>query len=218
MSNKTSQRYSTSGLLEAEHEPGSEGRVLKNLLGIKKKRQIDLIEYKELLRALSDLSRNFRVDHVFTAKDICLMHKVWLSGIYGWAGQYRNVNMTKDGFTFAGAHAIPQLMVSLEKDHLKRFTPCRGKNLEDVIEALAVIHAELVLIHPFREGNGRLARLLSVLMGLQAQLPPLDFSGLAERKRTEYFAAVRAALDKNYAPMQKIFSSVIRRTLKEVRK
>jgi len=27
---------------------------------------------------------------------------------------------------------------------------------------------ELILIHPFREGNGRIARFLSVLMALQA--------------------------------------------------
>ncbi len=33
------------------------------------------------------------------------------------------------------------------------------------------VHEELVLIHPFREGNGRVARLLSTLMAFQAGLP-----------------------------------------------
>jgi len=48
---------------------------------------------------------------------------------------------------------------------------------EEVIKALAVVHTELVLIHPFRaEGNGRVARMLATLMALQAGLPPLDFS------------------------------------------
>ncbi|TAK86063.1 MAG: hypothetical protein EPO20_09750 [Betaproteobacteria bacterium] len=32
--------------------------------------------------------------------------------------------------------------------------------------ALAETHVELVLIHPFREGNGRIARALSTLMAL----------------------------------------------------
>jgi fido (protein-threonine AMPylation protein) len=32
--------------------------------------------------------------------------------------------------------------------------------------ALAVVHAEFILIHPFREGNGRCGRLLAILMGL----------------------------------------------------
>ncbi len=36
---------------------------------------------------------------------------------------------------------------------------------------MAVTHTELILVHPFREGNGRLTRLLNTLMALQAGLP-----------------------------------------------
>ena len=70
-----------------------------------------------------------------------------------------------------------------------------------------------MLIHPFREGNGRVGRLLAVLMGLQAGLPPLDFGNIKGRKRQEYFAAVRAGMDRDYEPMEKVFSDVIGRTL-----
>jgi cell filamentation protein len=79
---------------------------------------------------------------------------------------------------------------------------------------LAEVHVELVLIHPFREGNGRIARLLSVLMALQDGLPPLDFSDLPGAGREEYFAAIRAGLDLDYHPMTEIFTGVIARTLK----
>lgn len=72
---------------------------------------------------------------------------------------------------------------------------------------------ELVLIHPFREGNGRAARVLSILMALQAGLPLLDFSSIAEEKKPEYFAAVQAGLDKNYAPMERLFAGIIERSL-----
>jgi cell filamentation protein len=41
---KKTGRYDTSGLTEAQSEPGSRGRVLKNLLGIKSKREMDRIE------------------------------------------------------------------------------------------------------------------------------------------------------------------------------
>jgi cell filamentation protein len=34
-------------------------------------------------------------------------------------------------------------------------------------------------------------------MALQAGLPPLNFSSIAEEKKQEYFAAVQAGLDKN---------------------
>ena len=49
-------------------------------------------------------------------------------------------------------------------------------------------------------------------MALQAELPPLDFAGIKGRTRQEYFAAVRSGLDRNYEPMERIFSDVVRRT------
>jgi hypothetical protein len=40
---KKPSRYDTSTLIEAQFEPGSRGRVLKNLLGIKSKREMDRV-------------------------------------------------------------------------------------------------------------------------------------------------------------------------------
>ena len=64
-----------------------------------------------------------------------------------------------------------------------------------------------------REGNGRAARILSILMALQAGLPPLDFSVIAAEKRQDYFSAVQAGLDKDYAPMERLFAGIIERSL-----
>ena len=50
------------------------------------------------------------------------------------------------------------------------------------------MHAELILVHPLRAGIGRIARVLAMLMGLQAVLPPLDFSPLEGRGKKRYFA------------------------------
>ena len=75
------------------------------------------------------------------------------------------------------------------------------------------VPAREFLIHPFRDGNGRIARVLATLMALQARLPLLDFSLIAAERRKEYFAAVQAGLDKNYQPMQTIFAAIIGRSL-----
>ena len=75
------------------------------------------------------------------------------------------------------------------------------------------MHVELLLIHPFREGNGRIARALATLMAAQAGLPQLDFSLLAGRRRNEYFAAVQAGMDRNYRPMAAIFAQLIEKSL-----
>jgi cell filamentation protein len=82
-----------------------------------------------------------------------------------------------------------------------------------LVGALSIVHVELLLVHPFREGNGRVARLLASLMALQAGLPLLDFRSIKGKIKMEYFGAVQAGLSKDYQPMGKIFSDVIRRTL-----
>ncbi len=175
---------------------------------------MDRVEAREQLRALEELVRIYDASHRFTAADVRRIHKVWLGLVYPWAGNYRQVNISKGDFPFAAAREIPRLMSELERDHLRKFTPCRFASPDEVARALAVVHVELMLIHPFREGNGRVGRLLSILMALQAGLPPLDFRGIKGRRRQEYFVAVRAGLERSYEPMERIFSGVIRRTLR----
>ena len=174
----------------------------------------DRTEAQEQLRALDVISKLFGENHRFTAEDICQIHKIWLGRIYPWAGQYRQVNISKGGFEFTKALAVSANMEEFEKGPLRKHTPCRNMFLKQIAEALAVVHTELVLIHPFREGNGRMARLLSILMGWQAQLPTLDFGGITGKKKKKYFAAVRAGVARNYKPMEEIFESIIKRTLK----
>src|SRR3972149_6366738 len=186
--------YDASGLIEAQFEPGSHGRVLKNLLGIKSKREMDQIEAQEQFRALEELIRIYDQDHRFTAADMRRIHKIWLGSIYVWAGQYRRVNLSKGDFPFAAANQISRLMMELEKGPLREYTPCRFTVMSEIARAIAIVHTELLLIHPFREGNGRAARLLAILMALQAGLPALYFEGFSWPNQERYFAAVRAGL------------------------
>lgn len=207
---KKADRYDTSSLPEAQFEPGSRGRVLKNKLGIKLKREMDEAESVALKTALDKLLGMYDENHRFTSADIQAMHKIWLGEIYEWAGEYRQVNVSKGDFPFAAAKQIPLLMAEFEKDFLRKHTPCRFKQWDRIIKALAEVHVELVLVHPFREGNGRLSRLLAILMAAQANCPLIDFECVRGRKRTEYFAAVREGLDRNYQPMEDIFGCIIR--------
>lgn len=91
------------GFRRDHYEPGSHRRVLKNLLGITGKREMDQLEGREQVRALEELAASYGKDHRFTAADICRIHTIWLGGIYAWAGRYRQVNVKKGTFSFAAA-------------------------------------------------------------------------------------------------------------------
>jgi cell filamentation protein len=210
---KKSGRYKTDGLVEDQYEEGSGGLVLKNLLQINGKLEIEELETRELYRVTEQLTEVYDQDHRFTAGDIRNMHRRWLGSVYEWAGQYRQVTISKGGFIFALPKFIPQLMANFEQNELSRYTPCNFADRDKQIQALAIVHTELLLIHPFREGNGRLSRLLAMLMALQAGLPPLDFSEFEGERKEEYFAAVRKGLERDYQPMTKFFNAVISRTL-----
>lgn len=202
-------RYDTDQLAEAQFEKGSRGRVLKNLLGIRTKRAMDALETEKLSKAVDWAIHHVAADQRFTATDIRQWHTQWLGEVYPWAGEYRQVNISKGGFVFAMAAQVPRLMQEFERDVLARYTPCAVNDLEELLNVLAITHCELVLIHPFREGNGRVSRLLSTLIALQAGFPLLDFSSIKGKQREMYFAAVRAAMGRDYAPMIEVFRKVV---------
>jgi cell filamentation protein len=208
-----SPRYDALGL-QAAAEPGSRGRVLANRLGITRVRDMHEAESQALQIAQNDAIERYNADHRFKAADIQALHRAWLWPIYEWAGEYRAVDLSKGGFRFANAAQIPRLMAELERGALAEFTPLSGKTVGDAALGLAVVHAELILVHPFREGNGRLSRLLAMLMGLQAGFPPLDFSPMLGRGRQAYISGIHSALGRDYQPLARMFKRVIDRSLR----
>ena len=145
-----SQRYVAGGW-ESEFQPGSRGRVLRNLLGITKVREMEEAETQRLIATQKAALTIFGASHRFTPADIRRLHRMWLGPIYPWAGNYRTVNIGKSGFQFAHAPLISRLMAIFGRDMLRRHTPCRRDADVTVARSLAEVHSELILVHPFRD-------------------------------------------------------------------
>ncbi|TVP78877.1 MAG: cell filamentation protein Fic [Puniceicoccaceae bacterium] len=207
-------KYDISAGIEGEFEPGSKGAVLKNLKGITTKAAVDELEILSLVEAQEHYLDRIDTETEFTAGLICQMHYDWLGEIYPWAGQYRTVDMSKDGFTWPPAHRVSENMAQFEATHLRANTPFRCENREEATLRLAAVHAELLLIHPFREGNGRIARWLSDLMCLQADLPQSDygFTGKnSKQNRESYLQAVILGYECDYRALATFFREALER-------
>lgn len=67
---------------EGEFEPGSRGRVLRNLLGIRRMGDIQVAESQALDAVQLWAISNYDSRHRFKAEDIRELHRRWLGGIY----------------------------------------------------------------------------------------------------------------------------------------
>ena len=96
----------------------------------------------------------------------------------------------------------------------RRGTPCKPGTLRQVARQMAEVHAELLLVHPFREGNGRLTRWLADLMALQAgvSVPDYQLSGPKNQdRRASYLAAVTQGYLMRYEGLEAFFLEPLER-------
>lgn len=98
------------------------------------------------------------------------------------------------GSSIEEASYVPPSPLQL-MDHLQAWeTYLNGKDI-DLIVQTAIVHAQFELLHPFKDGNGRIGRLLIPLFlfnkgGLSS--PMFYLSAYLESHRDEYYARLRA--------------------------
>ena len=206
---KPPSRYA--GASDDEFQPGSRKRVLNNKLGITSPSKMDDEEIIAYQGATEELANTFASDHRFTAEDVKKIHREIFRKLYESAGEYRNKDLLKDGFVFTRAIFVDEHMKEFSENLLERHTPPKAKTRDQLTLLLAQIHDELILIHPFREGNGRAVRLLIHLIAQQAGYQGLDFAFVKEtgKEYDRYIAAVQAGLDANYEPMKEIIDRAL---------
>lgn len=180
-----------------------EGEVLQNLLGITDQGLLHAAEFEGFLMAEILFTECLTSDTRFTVKYIQDIHYTALHRLYSFAGKFRTVNMSKGGFVFPAARFIPESMSAFEKEFLLPL-PKTYPDKASLARDIAHVHGELLFIHPFREGNGRTARVLANLMARKQGYNGLDFKHL---DFDEYVIAVQQSARRNYSLMEKIIIS-----------
>lgn len=82
-----------------------------------------------------------------TAKGLQQIHAYLFGGLYDFAGQIRQKNISKGGFQFAVSHFLG--------DTLKQIEGMPETTFDEVVDK----YVEMNIAHPFMEGNGRSARI-----------------------------------------------------------
>jgi len=87
---------------------------------------------------------------------------------------------------FAPSAQLPKLLNEFDAKYLTQYTPCSGMDEEKLITAIAITHVEIILIHPFREGYGRLSRLLADVIAVQGRVQTAGLSKLEVKQNPVY--------------------------------
>ena len=164
--------------------------LLKNKLGITDTKALDQAQNQALLETYRYAAIHYSDTHPFSVEDVCALHRRFLGGFFDWAGTYRTVDISSKDIRWCHAAHI---FAEMKKYNalLQENTPFSPEwTRQELLEKLAKVHGELVVIHPFRDGNGRTTRLLCNLLLLQAGRKTLAAQGFYER-REEYFTAIQ---------------------------
>jgi len=110
-------------------------------------------------------------------------------------------------------------MEALEAQYLRPLTPLSPKDADDVPRRVAILISEFLLIHPFREGNGRVAQLMGNWVALQAGLPTINY-GIDDDSdaKDAYIVALQRGYQQDYAPLEQFVRDGLERSQKALRR
>lgn len=105
----------------------------------------ELVSKKRALELFSDnIIDNYEIG---TTRGLQQIHKYLFQDIFDFAGQIRNVNLSKNNFRFAPAMYL--------KDTLRTIDAMPQATFDEIVKK----YVEMNVAHPFREGNGRATRI-----------------------------------------------------------
>jgi Fic-DOC domain mobile mystery protein B len=165
---------------------------------VRTRAQLNLVEAENIRKAVSKYlaSRPTRRTAPFDLGWVRRLHKQMFGDVWKWAGEFRQVDLNIGIKWSLVQDAVQNLLSDRE---------CWEETGMDFVEQAARLHHCAVHIHPFHDGNGRWARLLSnILLRLHGYCEtqwPEDLIGTESAIRQEYIAAIQAADQGDYEPL-----------------
>ena len=188
--------------------PGTE--VLRNKLGIRDGELLDEAEHRLAQARQIQIERGEAgIQESFDATHFRALHAWLFQDVYPWAGQYRTVEIAKSS-RFAAIAQI-ETCVNNAAAIIADVSWETGDD-EEFCDRAAAIYGWINFAHPFREGNGRTARLfMSAVAGLSNR--SLDFGAIRRDVFLQRAAFSCPDLDQSepdYTWMVPVFEQIVR--------
>lgn len=163
-----------------------------NLLGIGDKAQLNELEAKGVLRA-EEYMLDLDVPIEITTSLILNIHRTAFGEVYDWAGKWRNRDLQVGPYTPPRFFDVPRLMSEFCYDLKYRLQNLKENDTDALVRELAWAHHRMVHIHPFVNGNGRSARLITDLLAYMHGYQSVELYQREGDGRKKYLQAVKLA-------------------------
>lgn len=166
--------------------------VLKNKLGLTDPDELDSFERQAVSRRFKQGAPKGKFD----LAHLRAIHRHLFQDVYDWAGDLREVEISKGGTTFMFRRFIDGGMVDVHR-RLTEWRFLRSRDADGFALGAGEIIGDINHIHPFREGNGR-TQMTYLLQFSEQAGHEIDVTRI---ERENWYAASRAANNGDYAPM-----------------
>lgn len=187
-----------------------------NEVSVSKDEMQEVMNYRSALyfalgkmSTISDDSEEGRHKLPLSVRLIKEMHKILLDNV---RGQNKSPGEFKTEQNYIGNSAeitFTPLLPELTQDYMANFEQYIHFDEVDLLVQAALIHCQFEMIHPFKDGNGRIGRLLIPLFLYYREMLPVPtfyMSAYFEKDRTMYLEKLSAVSQKNdYATWIKYF-------------
>lgn len=157
-----------------------------------------------------------------TPELICKVHREGFGFIFpDWTGKFRTVDVTVGMYEPPHYSKIAELVRNLcdDLEERLRYIPSFKNSehfLAEAISLLAWFQHRFVWIHPFKDYNGRVARLLTNLLALNLGLPLIVIKAETGADRQRYISAMKLADKHDYSKLEKLLASALKESLEKL--
>lgn len=205
-----------SGEGEDSTKPIDSTRYFETVQGIKSYSEIYEIIAVSVAKAIEKIIDALPESIRITTDWICTLHKDIAGSLFDWAGRFRDVNVQVGQHIPPSFYEVPAHMQLYCDDLSTRLSNAElSPHVKEIAELLAWADWRFQWIHPFRDFNGRIGRILLSAILFRLKLPPIETASVEPGKKEEYLKALRLADRRDLSALTEIWLHRLSKAVKE---
>ena len=155
-----------------------------------------------LVAIYDEILQNRPEQIIITSEWLCVRHKRLAGHLFpDWAGRFRDVNVQVGAHMPPPFYEVPIHMRQFCDDLVERLRHDPGVSVSSAAEFLAWADWRFQWIHPFKDFNGRIGRVLLAALLYKLALPHVETAPPEAGERRQYLEALNAADNGNLVPI-----------------